>query len=66
MGCMLAGLSGLSWRIAFRRIGRCRASRCEGAVISRAAHSIVGDARPICFHVARVSFTFAGEAYDLR
>ncbi len=38
----------------------------EGEVISRAAHAIAGDARPLCFRVARVSFRFALEAHDRR
>jgi hypothetical protein len=40
---------------------------CEplaGEVVSRAAHGIVGDAKPLCFRVADVKFRFAEEAYD--
>jgi hypothetical protein len=38
----------------------------EGDVESRAAREIVGDARPLCFHVPAVKFRFGREAYDLR
>jgi hypothetical protein len=40
---------------------------CEpmvGQVESHAARQIVGDAEPICFRVAKVSFRFLGQAYD--
>jgi hypothetical protein len=36
----------------------------EGTVRSRAAEQIVGDAEPLCFHVATVSFYFAGQEHD--
>jgi hypothetical protein len=36
----------------------------EGEVRSEAARAIAGDAAPLCFRVARVSFLFTGEAYD--
>jgi uncharacterized protein YqjF (DUF2071 family) len=36
----------------------------EGTVISRAAVAIVGDARPVCFRVARVDFVLRGEQRD--
>jgi hypothetical protein len=41
--------------------------QCEplaGEVVSRAAQAIVGDAKPLCFRVAKVSFRLAEEAYD--
>jgi hypothetical protein len=40
---------------------------CEplgGAVTSRAAEAIVGDATPVCFRVPAVPFRFAGERFD--
>ncbi|HEY8040895.1 MAG TPA: DUF2071 domain-containing protein [Polyangiaceae bacterium] len=40
---------------------------CEplvGTVRSRAAEAIVGDAAPLCFHVARVAFRLRGEVHD--
>lgn len=40
---------------------------CEplaGAVVSEAAKKIIGDAQPLCFRVARVSFRFDREEYD--
>ena len=36
----------------------------EGKVVSRAAEAIVGDARPVCFRVARVDFRLRGEERD--
>ena len=36
----------------------------EGTVVSRAAKAIAGDAEPLCFRVARVSFRFEREAHD--
>jgi hypothetical protein len=42
---------------------------CEpltGAVRSRAAATIVGDAEPLCFRVGRVAFCFEREEYDQR
>lgn len=36
----------------------------DGEVASRAAEAIVGDARPLCFRVARVSFEFDAELRD--
>ncbi len=36
----------------------------EGTVVSAAARAIAGDAAPLCFHVAAVSFRFAGEHHD--
>ena len=36
----------------------------EGTVVSRAAHAIVDDTRPVCFHVPNVTFTFSLEAHD--
>jgi hypothetical protein len=36
----------------------------EGRVISQAAAAIVGDARPVCFRVARVDFRLRGERRD--
>jgi hypothetical protein len=41
-------------------------ARLEGAVTSRAAAAIVGDAAPVCFHVPQVTFRFAREDYDAR
>ncbi len=38
----------------------------DGAVRSRVAHAIVGEAEPFCFRVAHVPFFFAGEQYELR
>lgn len=38
----------------------------EGEVVSRAASAIAGDARPLCFRVAKVPFRFKGEIYDRR
>jgi len=38
----------------------------EGTVSSSAARAIAGDADPICFHVAQVSFRFSLEAHDSR
>lgn len=35
-----------------------------GAVRSRAAKAIAGDAEPLCFHVPSVAFTFSLEAHD--
>lgn len=35
-----------------------------GRVTSKAAAAIAGDAAPICFHVAKVSFHYDGECYD--
>ncbi len=35
-----------------------------GTVVSRAAEALVGDAQPLCFHVARVRFSFSEEAHD--
>lgn len=43
-------------------------SKCEplsGAVESNAAEAIVGNARPICFRVAGLHFTFSAELHDL-
>jgi len=37
-----------------------------GAVASRAALAIAGDAEPLCFCVARVAFAFAAERHDRR
>jgi hypothetical protein len=37
-----------------------------GAVSSRAAAAIAGDAPPLCFHVARVAFAFSAELHDRR
>jgi hypothetical protein len=42
---------------------------CEplvGTVASRAARAIAGEARPVCFRVADVRFTFSLEAHDRR
>jgi hypothetical protein len=42
---------------------------CEplvGQVVSRAAEALVGDARPVCFRVPRVTLRFGGEIYDRR
>lgn len=36
----------------------------RGAIDSRSAERIVGDAQPLCFYVPSVSFYFAGEEYD--
>jgi hypothetical protein len=38
----------------------------EGTVVSRAARAIAGEARPVCFRVADVHFTFSVEAHDRR
>lgn len=39
----------------------------DGEIASRAAQNIVGDAKPLCFRVARVAFRFSGEeTYALR
>lgn len=38
----------------------------EGSVISEAAISIAGDAKPLCFRVAEVDFRYDGEVYDQR
>jgi hypothetical protein len=38
----------------------------EGTVRSRAAAAIVGDGDPLCFHVARVAFSFSTELHDRR
>ncbi|MCX5748400.1 MAG: DUF2071 domain-containing protein [Proteobacteria bacterium] len=38
----------------------------DGTVTSRAAGAIVGDRAPLCFHVARVRFTFTAERHDRR
>jgi hypothetical protein len=43
--------------------------QCEplaGAVRSKAAERIVGDAKPLCFRVARVNFRYDREEYDKR
>lgn len=37
----------------------------EGKVVSRVAEAIVGDARPVCFRVARVDFLLRGEERDV-
>src|SRR3954447_21670079 len=37
-----------------------------GEVQSAAARAIAGDGEPLCFHVARVSFRFEREFYDVR
>lgn len=37
----------------------------DGSVVSRAAHRIAGSAQPLCFRVAKVSFRFDREEYDL-
>lgn len=42
---------------------------CEplaGKVTSRFAHSIVGDAKPLCFKVAKVHFRYLGDRFDRR
>jgi hypothetical protein len=36
----------------------------DGTVVSRAARSIAGDAKPCCFYVPRVAFSFSVEAHD--
>jgi hypothetical protein len=36
----------------------------DGTVVSRAARSIAGDAKPYCFYVPRVAFSFSVEAHD--
>lgn len=36
----------------------------EGTVESEAARAIVGDATPLCFHVAQVSFLFSEEVHE--
>lgn len=36
----------------------------EGTVESEAARAIIGDARPLCFHVPRVSFLFSEEVHE--
>lgn len=38
----------------------------QGGVRSKAAERLVGDARPLCFHVAAVRFHFRGEYADYR
>lgn len=38
----------------------------EGSVISKAAGIIAGDAKPLCFRVAKVDFRYDGEKYDHR
>lgn len=36
----------------------------EGTVVSRAAEAIAGDAKPLCFRVAKVTFRFTVEHHD--
>jgi hypothetical protein len=46
-----------------------QAAQCkplDGMVKSNAAKNIAGDALPLCFHVAKVNFYFAGEYADYR